>query len=239
MKRNQVIHGKWENILPQLESGSVHLGILDPPYNVSNTHLTGPGRLRRQGKNAMSFDYGDWDYRFNPAPLCQEMNRLISSNGQMYIFSSAKLLPEWIAQLRESFDWKILVWTKPDVLPSIRQRHWVSATEYVLWFYRGKYTFNFLEHIQMYNWQNMTSPKHPLVKRTHPNQKPLKLIERYIQVSSNPGDFVLDPMAGSCTTGIAAERLNREWLCIEEDTNYYMDGVDRINQLDPPGLWTA
>ena len=48
-----------------------------------------------------------------------------------------------------------------------------------------------------------------------PTQKPVALLERIISVSSNPGDVVLDPFAGSGTTLVAAERLNRRWIGIE------------------------
>ena len=57
-------------------------------------------------------------------------------------------------------------------------------------------------------------------KRYHPTQKPVKLIERLIQVSSNPGDKVLDPFGGSGSTMISAEHLNRESYTIEMDEQY-------------------
>lgn len=61
-------------------------------------------------------------------------------------------------------------------------------------------------------------------KRYHPTQKPLKLIERLIKASSNEGDNVLDPFAGSGSTYIACERLNRKPFVIEIDEGY----IERI-----------
>ena len=49
----------------------------------------------------------------------------------------------------------------------------------------------------------------------YPTQKPLKLIERIIQASSNPDDVVLDPFCGCATTCIAAEKLGRQWVGID------------------------
>ena len=49
----------------------------------------------------------------------------------------------------------------------------------------------------------------------YPTQKPLALYERIIKVSSNEGDWVLDPFAGCATTPIAAERLGRKWVGID------------------------
>lgn len=49
----------------------------------------------------------------------------------------------------------------------------------------------------------------------YPTQKPLKLLERIIKASSNPGDLVLDPFCGCATTCVAAERLGRQWVGID------------------------
>ena len=54
----------------------------------------------------------------------------------------------------------------------------------------------------------------------HPCQMPLALLERIIRVSSNPGDLVLDPFAGSGTTLVAAKNLGRDYLGIELSENY-------------------
>lgn len=49
----------------------------------------------------------------------------------------------------------------------------------------------------------------------YPTQKPLSLLERIIQVSSNPGEVVLDPFCGCGTTVAAAEKLERQWMGID------------------------
>lgn len=52
-------------------------------------------------------------------------------------------------------------------------------------------------------------------KTGYPTQKPLKLLERVIRASSEPGDIVLDPFAGCATTAIAAEKMGRQWIGID------------------------
>lgn len=52
-------------------------------------------------------------------------------------------------------------------------------------------------------------------KTGFPTQKPMALLERIVQASSNEGDFVLDPFCGCATSLIAAERLNRRWIGID------------------------
>jgi DNA modification methylase len=58
-------------------------------------------------------------------------------------------------------------------------------------------------------------------KRFHPTQKPLKLIKRLIEASSNPNDLVLDPFGGSGSTMASCMQLNRQYITIEKDEEYY------------------
>ena len=62
----------------------------------------------------------------------------------------------------------------------------------------------------------------------HPTQKPEKLLERIIKVSSNKGDVVLDPFAGSFTTIAVAQKLKRIGLGIELNPEYYKIGLRRL-----------
>ena len=54
----------------------------------------------------------------------------------------------------------------------------------------------------------------------HPTQKPLKLMHLLIKISTDEGDSILDPFAGSGTTLIAAKHLNRSCLGIEINPEY-------------------
>ena len=63
-------------------------------------------------------------------------------------------------------------------------------------------------------WDDVLPPSKQ--ERTgYPTQKPLKLLERIIKASSNPGDIVLDPFCGCATTCVAAEKLQRQWIGID------------------------
>jgi DNA modification methylase len=60
--------------------------------------------------------------------------------------------------------------------------------------------------------------------KPHPARFPIQLPEFFIKFLTSPGDLVFDPFAGSCTTGEAAERLGRRWICTEILSNY-LDGA--------------
>jgi adenine-specific DNA-methyltransferase len=67
----------------------------------------------------------------------------------------------------------------------------------------------------------------------HPTQKPEALLERIIKVSSNPGDTVLDPFAGSFTTCAVAKKLGRRSIGIEINEDYVKMGIRRLGLPSP------
>jgi site-specific DNA-methyltransferase (adenine-specific) len=82
---------------------------------------------------------------------------------------------------------------------------------------------------------HITSERHKqkvrgrVTKTAHPTQKPVELIERIIQASSNPNDLVLDCFMGSGTTAVAALRLGRRFLGCEFDPDFYSLASKRVN----------
>ena len=61
--------------------------------------------------------------------------------------------------------------------------------------------------------------------------KPIELLEKYILLSSNENEIVLDPFMGSGSTGVACKKLNRNFIGIELNTNYFNIAKDRINEV--------
>jgi site-specific DNA-methyltransferase (adenine-specific) len=66
-------------------------------------------------------------------------------------------------------------------------------------------------------WWMTIVPPGSAERTGYPTQKPVRLLERIIAASSRPGDLVLDPFAGSGTTGVAAARLGRRWLLVDRN----------------------
>jgi site-specific DNA-methyltransferase (adenine-specific) len=66
-------------------------------------------------------------------------------------------------------------------------------------------------------------------KTIHPTQKPVALMEYLIKTYTNEGETVLDFTMGSGTTGVACKNLNRDFIGIELDENYFKIGEQRIN----------
>lgn len=68
-------------------------------------------------------------------------------------------------------------------------------------------------------------------KTIHPTQKPVRLIERLLALVTQPGDVVLDPFSGSCSTAVACINTNREYIGFEIDKEYYEAGIKRLNEI--------
>ena len=64
----------------------------------------------------------------------------------------------------------------------------------------------------------------------HPTQKPERLLELLILASSNEKDIVLDPFFGTGTTGFIANKLNRKWIGIENNDDYYKIASERLSK---------
>ncbi|MXX59827.1 MAG: hypothetical protein F4Z37_12630 [Rhodothermaceae bacterium] len=78
--------------------------------------------------------------------------------------------------------------------------------------YRGKQAGNL--------WTDISIPSG--TERTgYPTQKPLDLLRRIIEASSNEGDVILDPFCGCATTCVAADKLDREWVGIDISEKAY------------------
>lgn len=73
--------------------------------------------------------------------------------------------------------------------------------------------------------------KHKL--QPHPARMPQQLAEFFIKFLTRPGDVVLDPFAGSNTTGAAAERLGRKWVAIEPTASFIRGSVGRFGMKTP------
>lgn len=64
--------------------------------------------------------------------------------------------------------------------------------------------------------------------RLHPTQKPVEACEYFIKTYTNEGDIVLDNCMGSGTTGVACKNLNRKFIGIELDKNYFDIAKNRL-----------
>ena len=64
--------------------------------------------------------------------------------------------------------------------------------------------------------------------KIHPTQKPVEILEYFIELCTNPGDLVLDTFAGSGSTGVAAKNTGRDCILVERDANMFAKMSERF-----------
>ncbi len=208
----------------------------DPPYFLSNGGPTCSGGRRAK------VDKGAWDrsggvaadHEFNLRWL-RECRRVLKPAGALWVSGTLHVYLSVGMALTE-LGFRILndvVWEKPNPPPNLGCRCFTHATEMLLWATpaarggRHRHTFHYgamkAENggRQMKNVWRMPAPGRDEKRHgRHPTQKPLALIERCLRASTNPGDRVLDPFAGSGSTGVAALALGRRFSGCEVDPGY-------------------
>ena len=121
-----------------------------------------------------------------------------------------------------------------------------NATETLIWAVKDKkvkkYTFNKdlakqfgIGKIGANVWQIPICSGKERIKdedgnKVHSTQKPIELLKRVILTSTKEGDLILDPMAGTGTTGYVAKMLERGFVMIEKEQEYVEVMVKRLNK---------
>ncbi|MGH9089835.1 MAG: DNA-methyltransferase [Acidimicrobiales bacterium] len=136
-----------------------------------------------------------------------------------------------------------VTWQKPNPPPNRGCRGFVHATESLFWAAKrhgARYRFNYQcmrrtnGGKQMHShWRLATAPMAEKHCGRHPTQKPLALVERCLEATTRRGDLVLDPFVGSGTTAVAARRLGRGCIGIDQHRPYLEIARRRLGQAVP------
>jgi len=233
--RGDCILGDSLKLLPKLDDERFAAIITDTPYLLSWERVV----HERFGALDLSSDHGEWDQLSGAEAdelirtCARQFWRTLRAGGTLFLFPGDRLLGDWLITLRENgFEFPrpcLLARAKSNPPPSVRRGGWRSALEHIIYARKpGKDVFNYLGDSEM-----LSALSFPLVgdDRVHPTQKPVELIQRLIEVVTNPGDEVLDAFAGSGSTGEAALRCGRHVLLIEKDPTFHAVATDRLNRV--------
>ncbi len=103
----------------------------------------------------------------------------------------------------------------------------VGACEYGLVFYREKLPKFNNGGKMIYNWMEYKAEKG---NKIHPTQKPLSLLKTLIEIFSDEGDVIIDPVAGSASTLLAAKILGRHSYGFEIKKEYFSKAIENIKE---------
>lgn len=222
-----IINGDCLEHLTKIDSNSVDLILIDPPYLISkssgfsNYSDNISDDLKKKYGN-LSIDFGDWDkVELNWDFLFSEYKRILKKGGTLIIFYDIWKSTELkeFAQKYKFNQPRVGAWVKTNPVPVNSKLNYLSnASEYFFTFVKGsKPTFNSKYDNAFYSYPIC----HGKERYNHPTQKPLSLIKELIEKHSNPGDLVLDTFAGTGTTGHASILLERNFILIEKDKDYF------------------
>lgn len=232
-------------LLQSIADASVDCIWTDPPYLLSNDGMTCKnGQMVKVNKGEWDRSKGiHQDHEFNKKWLAA-CYRVLKPSGTIWVSGTAHVYFSIGMALLE-LGYRILndiVWEKPAPPPNLGCRCFTHATELLIWATKAtkgskdRYTFNYdgmreeNGGKQMQNvWRMPPARLNEKSLGKHPTQKPVALIERCLRASTNPGDLVLDPFAGSSTTGVAALRLGRRYIGCEDNAEYASLSVRRLS----------
>lgn len=230
MDNIELWQGDCFELLKDIQSGSVDLVFIDPPYEVSRdtNFASGEETGRNTDRFRVSMNFGDWDSNFSGLDkICKEAYRILRKGGTFICFYDL-----WkITTLKEYFEdakfkqLRFIEWVKTNPVPlNSRINYLTNAREIaIVGVKSGKPTFNSEYDNGIYNYPICHDKG-----RFHPTQKNLELISDIILKHSNPGDLVVDCFMGSGTTGVACKKLNRDFIGIELDKEYFEKAKERI-----------
>jgi site-specific DNA-methyltransferase (adenine-specific) len=203
-----IAHGDCREIVPTL--GRVDLVLTDPPYGEVNRDS---GGLRNLDKGVADDDSG-LDVTF----LCD------LQAATHYVWCGT----EQVSALRagyvaQGYSTRLCGWEKSNPSPMNGEYLWLSSFECCVFARTQKATFN--QRCASPIWRGPTDHS-----QQHPTQKPLWLFSKLISASTNQGDTILDPFAGSGTTGRAAKDLHRKAILIEREERYCEISARRMAQ---------
>jgi adenine-specific DNA-methyltransferase len=253
-----VVYGDALLLLEQVvEDGSVNLIFADPPYNIGKQFGQFTDRWESDA------DYAAWCQTW--LDLCI---RKLHPDGTLYVMTSTQAMPHLDLYLRDRLTILSRIMWHYDSSGVQARRYFGSLYEPILHAVKNpkRYTFNAdavtvpartgaVRKLIDYRgpepkpYNDSKVPGNvwffPRVRyrmpeyEEHPSQKPESLLERIILASSHAGDLVLDPFAGTFTTGAVAQRLGRRSIGIEREWEYVRVGVRRLgiaSELDGEAL---
>lgn len=217
----------------------------DPPYFLSRGYSS---KINGEWK---SFEKGEWD-RVTSLDNINEFNRrwlsacrnVLKDDGTIWvsgtyhnIFSVATCLVELGFKVLN-----IIVWQKSDAKPTLSRNYFNFTTEYLVWARKSEKVTHYFncDLMEQLNggarmgdvWRIPFVASWEMKQGKHPTQKPLRLLYRIILSSTHEGETILDPFAGSCTTGIAANLLGRKFVGIDQSKEFLDYGIKRKHEIE-------
>jgi len=260
--KNKVILGDTFKVLKKIDDEVFDLVFIDPPYFLQ---LPNKELRRWTVKTVVEGVNDEWDkfssfqeYDDFITKLLNEVKRVMKPTATIWVIATYHSIFR-IGKIMQDLGYWVLndvIWVKTNPMPNWLGVRFTNATENLIWAVKDKhvkgYTFN-KEYAKKVGIGKVGANvwvlplcwgeerlKNEEGKKLHSTQKPLELLKRVILTSTKEGDLVLDPVAGTGTTGYVAQALKRNFVMIEINPKYAKGIEERFKHLlkitEHPGL---
>jgi DNA modification methylase len=250
--RNKIILGDAFKVLNKINDEVFDMVFVDPPYFLQ---LPDKELKRWKVKTIVEGVNDEWDkfssfeeYDDFIKKLLLEIKRVMKQTATIWVIATYHSIFR-IGKIMQDLGYWILndvIWIKTNPMPNWLGVRFTNATETLIWATKDKgvkkYTFN-KEYAKKFGigkiganvWllpicQGEERLKDEKGKKLHSTQKPIELLKRVILTSTKEGDLILDPVAGTGTTGYVAQALKRNFVMIEINSKYVEGIVKRFQQ---------
>jgi len=243
--------------LKEIPSNSIDLIFADPPYNLQLKN-----ELWRPNQTKVDAVDDDWDkfgsfkeYDKFSEEWLKECQRILKETGTIWVIGAYHNIFR-IGKLMQDIGFWVLndiTWVKTNPMPNFRGVRFTNATETLVWAKKHEnakgYTFNYQLMKKFNEGKQMRSDWYiPLCNgaeriknkkgvKVHSTQKPETLLRYIILSSSKEGDIVLDPFAGTGTTGAVAKKYGRNYILIEKEPEYCKVIEERLASIKDRQQW--
>ena len=215
--RYKLYNGDCLEIMDKLieEGVKVDCIICDPPYGM-NFKSNYRKEKYKNIKNDNNLDFIE-DY----FKKCYDV---LKEDTHIYCFCSWHNIDKFKIEFEKYFKLKnIIVWEKNNTSMGDLKGSYAPKHEFILYGHKGRRLRNGFRYADIIK-ANRTNNK------LHPTQKPVDLLETFINQSTNKNEIILDGFMGSGSTGVACMNTNRRFIGIELDNNYFNIAKQRIEE---------
>ena len=217
----KLYQGDCLEIMGGIKDKSVDLIVTDPPYLMD---YQSNRRKKEDRFDKIKNDKGNYmliqDY-------LEECHRIMKDNTAIYCFCSWHNIDFFKNEFEKHFKLKnILVWNKNNHGTGDLKGSYAPKHEFILFGHKGRTLLREKRIADV-----IDCPKISSNKLTHPTEKPQDLLEIFIKQSSDVGSIIFDGFMGTGSCGIAAKKLNRNFIGIELDENYFNIAKDRLENI--------
>lgn len=231
MSKTVLINNDCLKELKNIKENSIDLILIDPPYNLANYST---GNMKFNWRSDRNNDIADWDKQnIDPNLFLDDFKRILSPKGNIFIFTSYNLIGKWHETFDNEYDtFQFMVWHKTNPVPNFRKSSFLNSCELIVCMWNKGHTWNFKTQAEMHNFIEtpICMGKERLQNPKHPTQKPLSVLKHIIEIASNENDTVLDCFMGVGSTGVACVDLNRNFIGMEINEEYFNAAKTRIEE---------